>query len=663
MFLVGVLILSDACFQDPLLDATTAAVETAFAGAKHNYTVTSKAIIPDDFDAIQSKIIGWSAKPGLDLILTCGGTGFTDRDITPEAIRPLLHREAPGIVHQLLSESLKITPYAIMSRPVAGVRNQSVVITLPGSPKAAVENLQAVLGVLGHALAQIGLTDSRALHQKFNRTINDALPDSDSSPVVHPVPSDALATLHSSSLHHCPHGHTKPSCGISKHKLVSNDLSSPVTLRARALPFPMLPVPEALALIAKFTPAPTKITKRITDDLAGYILAEDVFASVDVPSFPASIVDGYAVVSADGTGTYPVVAVSHANASEKTTLRPGEIARITTGAPVPLGADAVVMVEETELITTDGTEEKEVKILAIGVKPLDNVRAVGSDIQKGTKILAKGTPFASNGSEVGVLASVGVTHVAVFAKPTVGVLSTGNELLDLKTFTGEVKYGQIFDSNRPTLLSAVKNSHFAAVDLGIAVDRAESLEEVIREAFAQCDILITTGGVSMGELDLLKPVIERKLGGVIHFGRVAMKPGKPTTFATVEIGGFTKIIFGLPGNPASASVTFNLFVLPSMMKNAGYEQSGVATVDVELTQDIRLDPRPEYHRVYVFQKYDEVTKLHKLVAESTGFQRSSRIGSMKGANGLLCLPSSKTAGSVLRAGEHVKAMLIDSLRN
>jgi gephyrin len=161
----------------------------------------------------------------------------------------------------------------------------------------------------------------------------------------------------------------------------------------------------------------------------------------------------------------------------------------------------------------------------------------------------------------------------------------------------------------------------------------------------------------MGELDLLKPTIERTLHGTIHFGRVAMKPGKPTTFATVPSAKTTKHIFALPGNPASALVTFHLFVLPSLRQAAGLKKPELSICKVSLAQDVKLDPRPEYHRVFI-----SATAGGGLTAVSTGGQRSSRVGSLRGANGLLCLPSNKDTGQQgLKKGDLVDAMILGRL--
>ncbi|KAF3912265.1 Gephyrin [Arthrobotrys entomopaga] len=194
-------------------------------------------------------------------------------------------------------------------------------------------------------------------------------------------------------------------------------------------------------------------------------------------------------------------------------------------------------------------------------------------------------------------------------------------------------------------------------------NRPGNLEDVVKEALSKVDVIITTGGVSMGEKDLLKPTIERTFNGTIHFGRVAMKPGKPTTFATIPVENqLQKPIFSLPGNPASASVTFHLFVLPALRQMKGYIGNEVHLPKALVTVDreIPLDPRPEYHRVTI-----KIDKSGELVARSTGGQRSSRIGSMEAANALLCLPALSEVGDKrthIPRGDKVEALLIGELK-
>lgn len=543
-----------------------------------------------------------------------------------------------------------------MSRPVAGVRNQSIIITLPGSPKGAKENLQAVVKTLPHACLQASGANSRALHAGGVKKL-----ESDAG-LAGGKPQPAAS--HSHGCHHHGHGHghgnlvrhTKPESALS------NDPTLGPSRRYRESPYRMLPVDEALEVIAKHTPEPEVITATIDQSVINSVLAEDVRARENVPGFRASIVDGYAVVAPkDGQlkGVFPVTAVSHAAPGEVGVLKEGELARITTGAPLPPGATTVVMVEDTILKTMsdDGKEEKEVEIQVEGVKEGENVREVGSDVKEGTVILTKGETISGVGGEIGLLASVGVSEAKVYRRPVVGVLSTGDEIVEYSR-PGDLKLGEVRDTNRITLMSAVKEWGFDVVDLGIARDKSGSLEETLRDGLRRADMLITTGGVSMGELDLLKPTIERALGGTIHFGRVAMKPGKPTTFATVPVKDnagqrVSKAIFSLPGNPASALVTFHLFVLPSLHKLSGVSPVGLPKVPAVVSHDFPLDPRPEYHRAVVTVGRDGL-----LSATSTGGQRSSKVGSLRSANALVCLPSGK---GTLEKGSNVDVLLLSSV--
>lgn len=565
---------------------------------------------------------------------------------------------------------LLIEAVALMSRPVAGVRNKTLIITLPGSPKGAKENLQAILKLLPHACVQAAGADSRTLHAGGVKRLEaeagiGASAASSAQNNNHHRQSHDHSHGHSHGHNHS-HGHGGPVRHTDPNATPrSNDPSQGPTKRYRDSPYPMLPVEDALKLIHQHASAPQIITAKVDGSLVGSVLAEDVTASEAVPAYRASIVDGYAVIATSGEshkGIYPVASVSHASPGEVATLQTGQITRITTGAPLPPGATAVIMVEDTLLSsrTADGTEEKEIEILADKVKPGDNVREVGSDIASGAVILRKGETITATGGELGLLASVGRATVQIYKKPVVGVLSTGDEIVPHDR-PGSLRMGEVRDCNRPTILSVVGGWGFTAIDLGIASDASGALEEVLRDAMRKVDLVITTGGVSMGELDLLKPTIERSLGGTIHFGRVAMKPGKPTTFATVPVKSnagerITKTVFSLPGNPASAIVTLHLFVLPALHHASGISAAGLPTVSVELAQEIKLDlHRSEYHRAIV-----GVSKEGQLTAMSTGNQRSSRVGSLASANALLCLP---TGERVLPVGAKVDALLMGHIRS
>jgi len=550
-----------------------------------------------------------------------------------------------------------------MSRPVAGVREKTLIITLPGSPKGAKENLQSILKLLPHACQQAAGADSRKLHAKGIKNL-------ETEAGLTPSPSGKHTHGHDHSHSHSHshghnHGHSMPVRHTTQSENPrSNDPKLGPSQRNRSSPYPMLTVEDGLKLIKENTVLLQTIKAKVDGTLVGSVLAEDVTASEAVPAYRASIVDGYAVIASENgsssKGIFPVASISHASPGEIPPLEVGQIARITTGAPLPPGATSVVMVEDTVLktMTDDGKEEKEIEILAEGVKPGENVREVGSDIKKGEVILHKGEEISAVGGELGLLASVGKAEVMVYRHPIVGVLSTGDEIVE-HSRPGDLRLGEVRDCNRPTIMSAVKGWGFEAVDLGVARDQPGDLEQNLRDAFRKVDVVITSGGVSMGELDLLKPTIERALGGTIHFGRVSMKPGKPTTFATVPVKNndgerVNKVIFSLPGNPVSAIVTLHLFVLPCLHYSSGVSPAGLPKVQVTLSHEFRLDPqRAEYHRAIVTLGRDGL-----MYASSTGGQRSSRVGSLKSANALLCLPTGK---GTLESGAKIEALLMGRL--
>lgn len=672
----AVLIISDTASKDPSTDKCEPVLREVFNSASTDsatWDVAHVSIVPDDVLAIQRSVAQWTdLEDSVHLVVTSGGTGFATKDVTPEAISPLLHKQAPGLVHGMLAASLNVTPFAIMARPIAGVRNKTLIITLPGSPKGARENLEAIIKLLAHACQQASGADSRSLHaggtKKLERDAGVSAVDGTSKSL------ESSAGHHHHHHHHHTHGHghgqghgvprphTQPA-----ERPQANDLNSGLANRQRQSPYPMISVDSALQLISSNIPAPVERTTSLSPSVIGSVLAADIVARESVPAFRASIVDGYAVIAGGEAlplkATWPVVGSSTAQAGEAKILKSGEIARITTGAPLPDGANAVVMVEDTALVsaTEDGTEEKEVEILTNDVVPGENVREIGSDVKAGDTVLQKGEGISAIGGEFGLLVSVGTEKVTVYKKPVVGVMSTGDEIIPHNR-PGNLQLGEVRDTNRPTLLQAIKNTGFEAVDLGIASDKAGTLEIKLRGAMRSADVVITTGGVSMGELDLLKPTIEQKLGGTIHFGRVNMKPGKPTTFATVpfkESSGerCTKVIFSLPGNPASAVVTYHLFVLHALHLMAGIAPAGLPRVKVTAKERIRCDgKRQEYVRAIV--SADRTGS--GLVAETTGGQRSSRIGSFKGANALLVMP---TEDRWVEKGEVVDAMLMGPVQS
>lgn len=364
-----------------------------------------------------------------------------------------------------------------MSRPVAGVRDKSLIMTLPGSPKGASENLESVFKTLAHACEQAAGANSRTLHAPGIKQLEkDAglTSPSGASQVVHHHHHDHG---HGHSHGHGHGGHVGPKPRTTpEDRPQSNDPNDGPTRRHRTSPYPMLSVEDALKLIAEHTPEPQVVKAAVNESIVGNVLAEDVKATESVPAFRASIVDGYAVIAGKDApstkGLFPVAMISHAQAGEHATLKHGEVARITTGAPLPPGATSVVMVEDTVLKskTDDGSEEKDIEILTDAIVVGENVREVGSDVKTGDLIMRKGEGITAVGGEFGLLSSVGAREVSVYKKPVVGVLSTGDEIVQHDR-PGELQLGEVRDTNRPTLLTAIRGSGFEAVDLGIASDR------------------------------------------------------------------------------------------------------------------------------------------------------------------------------------------------
>ncbi|CAM8895651.1 unnamed protein product [Rhodiola kirilowii] len=420
----------------------------------------------------------------------------------------------------------------------------------------------------------------------------------------------------------------------------------------------MISAEEALLRVLKVAERLPPVNVSINQAL-GKVLAEDIYAPDPLPPYPASIKDGYAVVASDGPGEYPVITeVRAGNDGLGVTVTPGTVAYVTTGGPIPDGADAVVQVEDTEKVI-DASKSKRVKVLIQPTKGLD-IRPVGCDIEKGSLVLKSGDHIGA--SEIGLLATVGVSTVKVYGSPKIAVLSSGDELVD--PGVKDLGRGQIRDSNRAMLLAATRQHHCEVIDLGIAPDVEEETEKIFEDSFnAGIDILLTSGGVSMGDRDFIKPILRKK--GTVHFDKIFMKPGKPLTFAEISStnknGAIRNILaFGLPGNPVSCSVCFNVFVVPAIRSLAGWINPRLPSVLTRLQQPLETCSRPEFHCAIIRWKDNDSSGKPGFVAESTGSQMSSRLLSLKSANALLMLPA--TSG-LISPETSVPALLISDISN
>ena len=413
--------------------------------------------------------------------------------------------------------------------------------------------------------------------------------------------------------------------------------------RICAWPERVIPLADAQGLIlgavAPLEPRPVRL-----GEARGLVLAREVVASELVPPFANTAMDGYAVQAADTAAadanrpvTLRVVGELAAGVAPTTPVGPGEAIRIMTGAPMPAGADAIVMVERTK------SEGDRVDVLAAAVKG-DHVRPAGGDLEVGQRVFEAGTLLTP--AHLGVLASLDVGEVLCHPRPRVGVCSTGDELVA----GGPLAPGLIRDSNRPMLLAVLEESGCEPVDYGIAPDNEAALTAIITRAVDECDALLTSGAVSMGDYDFVKVVLERlageRRGSTYAWMQIAIKPAKPLAFAS--IGGVP--VFGLPGNPVSSRVSFELLARPALRRLAGRADELPNPVFAVARSPFprRPDGRVHFDRVVV--EYED----GGYVCERAGFQASNVLSGMAAATGLAVLED----GDGVDAGERVPVLLL-----
>ena len=378
--------------------------------------------------------------------------------------------------------------------------------------------------------------------------------------------------------------------------------------------------------------------KREILSCANYVLAEALHAEENIPPFDNSAMDGYAVraadvqnASEDEPAILTIVETIAAGYAPTQQVAAGQASRIMTGAMMPEGADAVVMQEVTQ---RDGDT---VKIFE-SIDKTGNVRFTGESVAAGQQVMGTGKYLRP--PEISMLASLNRPEVTVYRKPTVAIVSTGDELLLLGD---PLEPGKIRESNRYGLYAQVEEAGGIPIDMGIAPDDEAEIERIFRDALAKADALITSGGVSVGEHDFVKSVLERL--GEVNFWRVAMKPGKPQAYGISD----GKPIFGLPGNPVSSLVVFELFVRPALLKMAGHTELLRPTFKATLAEPVtNKDGRVNYMRAILKASDGQYT------AETTGPQGSGILHSLVLANGLITIPS----GVTLQAGEAVDAQFL-----
>lgn len=401
----------------------------------------------------------------------------------------------------------------------------------------------------------------------------------------------------------------------------------------------MLSYDEALAqILAKVQPL-TSVETALPDAL-GRMLAEDVVSPLALPPFANSAMDGYAVRAADVQGatperpvTLPVTGEIAAGATDWPELEPGAALRIMTGAPLPSGADAVIPIEDTE------AQGESVRIRA-ALTPGGCVRAAGEDVKSGETILSADTLLRP--AEIGMAAAVGRTSLKTYPLPRVAILSTGDELMEPGQRLGP---GQIYNSNAYALAAQVTEAGGVVVRQIHAGDTPEALRQALDSCRGAADVILSSGGVSVGAYDFVKDVLSER--GSVDFRRVAIRPGKPIVFGECE----GALFFGLPGNPVSSFVTFELFVRPALRQLRGLSDTLRPTVQARLTEDAEHAPgRRSFQRAFLTQE-GEARFVHPV-----GGQGSHQMRSLVLANALLILPEHL---SRIAAGEFATVMVLD----
>jgi molybdenum cofactor synthesis domain-containing protein len=394
---------------------------------------------------------------------------------------------------------------------------------------------------------------------------------------------------------------------------------------------------DALQIVLSHCAEPQLIRLPLSE-AGGRYLAEDVVARDDHPPFAASTMDGFAVVAADLSPWREVTGVQAAGPQLNLEVSEGYAIKIMTGAPLPTGADAVVPIEHVEL------SEDHIVIDEVPLSSGLNIRPVGSDLAMGQRILARGERVGP--VELGLIATMGYAEIAVSRPPRVAVISTGDELVEPGD---DLPPGMIRDSNRYSLVASVQQTGATVVHSSRVGDTVEELRERVMSLAGEVDVLVTSGGVSVGDRDVVKLLLGETAD--VHFRRVFMKPGKPLTFATSD----DTLIFGLPGNPVSSMVSFELFVRPALLTMMGATRIQRDVAPVVLISEIRPSDRIEFQRATV-----SVGDDGRLQATGTGNQISSRLASLVNANALIIVEPGQ---EIVRAGSTLPAILLDTPRS
>lgn len=623
-YTASVVVTSDTCYKDPTQDTSGQHVVEQLK--LRNFSRVTKHIVEDDKNTITECIKSITNDSSNVLTITVGGTGLCPRDVTPDATSILYEKHCHGISTALHVASLRYSPHAALSRLTAGVVGQCLIVNFPGKLKACKECFACLDQFLDHAIEQV-LFDAEAIrftHQKQDASSQNqqtALVYSDNKIEVSSsnctkseslnkpkIPlSPIIPKLDSSSDHLCLSGlnlNEEPHCASILSTQGNSIASETPEKEIQPNPsYPMIEYTEALNILST-TCQDVYTGEKIISldcyeaalDALGYILATDLCSSTKIPPFPSSTMDGYVVNVPQSLknflqniGSVPSQLVKNREEFERLQNHQACASsffcyQINTGGRVPEKNFAVVPVEKTGLRSSKNS------ILISEIKPDMYVRQPGSDLSE-TDFIKAGTSIGP--VELSLILSMGHKNLKVIKKPTIGILTTGDELVEF--YESNCNADKVINTNGPLLTSLFKTRGYPVSSFGNATDKPEDILSKIITGLGRCDILVITGGASMGSKDYVKDVI-RDIGGIIHFGRVNIKPGKPAAYATLMKDGKRKFIFALPGNPVSAYVTSIVLVIPfiehGIRRQFGSDQSSLLNTIGDLI-NVRIDSIPD----------------------------------------------------------------------
>lgn len=692
-----VVVTSDTCFIDPSKDQSGQYVVDRLKS--QGFDVTKK-IVEDEMIAITDCVRSSLIIPGNVLTITVGGTGLCPRDVTPEATSVLYEKACHGISVALHMSSLRYSAHAALSRLTAGITGNCLIINFPGKLKACKECFACLEGFLSHALEQVNFDPDAVDLTHKKQAVATATAEGSSSTCLPDIKFNTSELVNFDDLSGLP-SPVNPDFASSAHEQFPKIKQDPIekTLQqnipyleiiselpatkqmSNTIPYPMIEYNQALDLMD--TLSSTINFKEVEVNLSsindaytvlGDTVCSDFHSRSLIPPFPVSTMDGY-VVNIPSVLRNFITSIKTIQASLVDSLEDFVKARdepslknnffcyqVNTGGRVPEDNFAVVPVESTGPVTTKNT------VPIFEIKLGRYVREPGSDVNY-TDFLKAGTVIGP--VELSLILSMGHKSLKVLKKPLIGILSTGDELVEFGTDT---ENNEVIDTNAPLLHSFFAKNGYPVVSFGISKDNPKDVLTKVHSSLMNCDILIVTGGASMGSKDHIKDVITQ-IGGIIHFGRVNIKPGKPAGLASLMIGERRKFIFTLPGNPVSAYITSIVLVMPfikqGMRKHLGYDSpltlsdvGQLIIVEVEAILDGEIaqssyesDGRYEFVRAKLLESSDGILCPMNKVTISIK-QQSSRMLSLRDCDCLVMIKPSLER-SLLLVGQTYSALKLN----